>query len=107
MGIHSKIMPDPGFPARDIEKCIRDALADQAGAQSALRPRPTSACEPEIDSLVVVEIICAIEEILGVSLPASFAPRGGYEDAEACVADLLAETRAVWADLVKEEQHHE
>jgi acyl carrier protein len=107
MGIHSKISTQPGFPAQEIEGCIRGAIADQVGAQSALRPRPTSACEPEIDSLVLVEIICAIEEILGVNFPASFAPRGGYEDAEACVADLMAETRAVWVDLVKEEQHHE
>ena|SRR6266487_246763 len=106
MGIHSKIT-SPSFPALDIERCVRDALADQAGSQSVLRPRTTSACDPEIDSLVVVEIICAIEEILGVSLPSSFSPRGGYEDTEACVADLLAETRAVWDDLVKEELHHE
>lgn len=107
MGIHTRIVADPSFPAREIEGCIRDALADQVGVQNVLRPRPTSACEPGIDSLVVVEIICAIEEILGVSLPASFAPRGGYEDAEACVADLMAETRGVWVDLIKKKQHHE
>jgi acyl carrier protein len=107
MGIHSKIITSPSFPARDIERCIRDTLADQAGSRNVLRPRTTSACEPEIDSLVVVEIICAIEEILGVSLPSSFSPRGGYEDVEACVADLMAETRAVWADVIKEEQHHD
>jgi acyl carrier protein len=107
MGIHSKIINSPSFPAQDIERCIRDTLADQVGSQKVLRPRTTSACEPEIDSLVVVEIICAIEEILGVSLPPSFSPRGGYEDADACVADLMTETRAVWASLVKEEQHHE
>ena len=107
MGVHAKIVTAPSFPAGDIERCIRDALADQAAAQNVLRPRPTSACEPEIDSFVVVEIICAIEAILGVSLPASFAPRGGYEDAEACVADLMVETRAVWNDRVKEDQHRE
>ncbi len=107
MGIHTRVVIDPSFPAREIERCIRDALADQVGAQNVLRPRPTSACEPEIDSLVVVEIICAIEEILGIRLPASFAPRGGYEDAESCVADLMAETRGVWVDLVKEKQNHE
>ncbi len=50
---------------------------------------------PRSNSLVVVEIICAIEEIIGVNLPPTFAPRGGYDDVEACVADLLAETRAV------------
>lgn len=107
MGVHTKIPTVPGFPAQDIERCIRDTLADQAGAQNVLRPRPVSACDPEIDSLVVVEIIVAIEELLGVSLPPSFSPRGGYEDTEACVADLMAETRAVWTEIVKEEQHHE
>ncbi len=107
MGIHTRFKPDPSFPSRDVETCIRDALTAQAGAQAVLRPRPASACEPEIDSLVVVEIICAIEEILGVSLPPTFSPRGGYDDVEACVTDLLQVTRAVWKDLVKEEEHHE
>jgi len=94
------------FPARQIERCIRDLLMDQQGSQSILRT--VSACEPEIDSLVVVEVICAIEEIVGVNLPSSFCPRGGYEDVEACVAGLMAETRAAWVkNIVKEEQHHE
>jgi acyl carrier protein len=101
MSIHSTM----SFPAQQIERCIRDLLADQGGSQSILRT--TSACEPEIDSLVVVEIICAIEEIVGVSLPSSFCPRGGYEDVEACVAGLMAETRAAYVNIVKEEQHHE
>lgn len=106
MGIQTRFPPNPGFPVQEVEKCIRDALDQELGAQAVLRPRAPSACEPEIDSLVVVEIICAIEEIIGVSLPPTFAPRGGYDDAEACVADLLAETRAVWIALVKEEEHH-
>lgn len=67
----------------------------------------TSTCEPEIDSLVVVEVICAIEEILGVSIPPTFIPRGGYDDLEACVSDLLAEARSVWVSLAKKEEHHE
>lgn len=107
MGIHTHFPPNPGFPAKDVEDCIRNALDQELGARTVLRPRPPSACEPEIDSLVVVEIICAIEEIIGVSLPPTFAPRGGYDDIEACVADLLAETRAVWIALVKEEEHHD
>jgi acyl carrier protein len=66
-----------------------------------------SACEPEIDSLVVVEIICAIEEILGVSLPPTFSPRGGYDDVEACVADLLDVARTVWIEITKENEYHD
>ncbi len=107
MGVHAKFTADPSFPAREIERCIREALDDQMGAQKSLRPRATSACEPEIDSLVVVEIICAIEEILGARLPSSFVPRGGYDDVETCVSDLMRETRAVWNHVVKVEQHHE
>jgi acyl carrier protein len=107
MGVHTRFPPNPGFPAKAVEDCIRDALEQELSAQAVLRPRTPSACEPEIDSLVVVEIICAIEEIIGVSLPPTFAPRGGYEDVEACVADLVAETRAVWVALVKEEEHRD
>lgn len=103
MGIHSRFTQQPGFPARDIEKCIRDELAQRHDAQAQLRPRAVSACEPEIDSLVVVEIICAIEEIIGVKLPSDFAPRGGYDDIESCVGDLMAQTQSVWLELVQKE----
>lgn len=107
MGIHTRFKPNPNFPAREVETCIRDALSAHVGMQNVLRPRRVSVCEPEIDSLVVVEIICAIEEILGVSLPPTFAPRGGYDDVETCVSDLLDVTRAVWVDLTKEKEHHD
>lgn len=99
--------PRSGFPEEDIESCIRDVLDQELGAQDALRPRTPSACEPEIDSLVVIEIICAIEEIIGVSLPPTFAPQGGYDDVESCVTDLLVQTRVVWGTLVKEKEHHD
>lgn len=107
LDIHTRFKTDPNFPAQEVETCIREKLDQQVGTQAVLRPRVASACEPEIDSLVVVEVICAIEEILGVSIPPTFIPRGGYDDVEACVSDLLAEARTVWIDLVKEEQHHD
>lgn len=90
------------FPSQEVESCIRDALIDEQASQALLRPRSISACEPEVDSLVVIEVICAIEELLGVSLPTSFAPQGGYESVEECVTDLLAQTKAVWTQLVKQ-----
>ena len=95
------------FPQAAIEVCIRDALAMAHDSQRLLRPRVASACEPEVDSLVVVEVMCAIEQLLGVVLPTSFVPRGGYDDIEACVSDLVSRVRAVWVELVKEvEEHH-
>jgi hypothetical protein len=100
------------FPAADVEACIRDALQDQADTQAILRPPLPGApsagpgWEPEIDSLAVVEIICSIEELLGVTLPASFVPRGGYERAEACVQDLLKAAQDVWDEATNEEVEH-
>ena len=99
--------PGASFPARVVETKIREALNEQAATQSVLRPRPVSACEPAIDSLVVVEIICAIEEAIGISLPPTFSPRGGYDTVEACVTGILDATRAVWVEIVKEKEHHE
>src|SRR2546423_15378020 len=94
------------FPAADVETCIREGLAAQQRAQQALRPGAASACEPAIDSLVVVELICAIEEQLGVTLPPTFVPRGGYDNVEICVGGLLVEARALWAELVKQKEEH-
>lgn len=90
------------FPAVEVETCIREALDAEQDTQTVLRERPPSACDPEVDSLVAVEVICAIEEALGITLPATFAPRGGYDDIESCVSDLLAKTRVVWTERVKE-----
>jgi acyl carrier protein len=90
------------FPRAAVEARLRSALAVQAADQAVLRDREPPAAlarsswEPEIDSLVVVELICAIEEQLGLKLPASFAPRGGYNSGEGCIRDLLAKTEAVW-----------
>jgi acyl carrier protein len=107
MAIHTPAPITGHFPAAEVEACIREALHTEHGVQQVLRPKARSACEPEVDSLVVVEVICAIEELLGVTLPTSFAPRGGYDGIEACVSDLVSETRAVWVELVKEaEEHH-
>jgi hypothetical protein len=106
LGFQSRFPIVDRFPTRDVEVCIRQALDAEQSAQQVLRPRAGSACEPEVDSLVVIEVICAIEELLGITLPTSFAPRGGYEDVEACVTDLLAETHAVWAELVKQKEDH-
>jgi acyl carrier protein len=105
--IHTRFEAEAEFPAQEVEACIRQTLGEQVGTQAVLRPRVASACEPEIDSLVVVEMICAIEVILGVSIPPTFVPRGGYDSVEACVKGLLAETKAMWNELVKEKQHND
>ena len=103
------------FPSAEVETCIRDALADRAAEQAVLRPgRAMTATpvaprswEPEIDSLVVVEVICAVEELLGIELPATFSPKGGYDSAEACIKDLISQASAAWDEVTKENEPHE
>jgi len=103
------------FPAAEVEACIKAALQDQAADQAVLRPGRKSTAipvaprswEPEIDSLVVVEVICAIEELLGIKIPATFSPKGGYDSADACVNDLLSEAKAAWTEATKEKQTNE
>jgi acyl carrier protein len=63
--------------------------------------------EPKIDSLVVVEVICAIEEVLGIEILPTFLPKGGYDGAEACINDLVSEAKAAWDKLAKEKETHE
>lgn len=97
------------FPEREVEACIRDALAAQASTQQTIlaKAKTSRPWEPEIDSLVAVEIMCAVEELLNVELPASFAPKGGYASTEACVNDLVSQAKVAWHDAVKEPALHE
>jgi acyl carrier protein len=101
------------FPAAEVEACIRDALADQAADQALLRPgRGTKTATPvaprswerEIDSLVAVEVICAVEELLGIEIPPTFCPKGGYDSTEACINDFMSEAKAAWDELTKEKE---
>ncbi len=98
------------FPEREVEACIRDALVAQASTQDIILPEAKKSSrpwEPEIDSLVAVEIMCAVEELLNVELPATFAPKGGYASTEACVKDLVSQAKAAWHDAIKEPALHE
>ena len=108
-----KESPSPVFPAGEVEACIREALANQAADQAVLRPghpkqiSMSRSWEPEINLLVAVEVICAVEELLGIELPGTFSPKGGYVNLDACVNNLIAEAKVVWAEATKEKETHE
>ncbi len=105
MATLARIKTNAAFPAAEVEACIRDALKVQAAEQSLLRPHVVAAAaatgswQPAIDSLAVVEVMCSIEALLGLTLPPSFKPRGGYDNVDDCVRELLSETRSVWFAL--------
>ncbi len=106
MSDRSPIQIAGAFPEEAVETCVREALAMAHDAQQLLRPQVASACEQDVDSLVVIEVMCAIEQLLGVVLPTTFVPRGGYDNAEECISDLVSAAHTVWVELVREEEEH-
>lgn len=89
------------FPAQLLEAAIRDEIA----AAINDRPTPLGTWESEIDSLVMVRVICRIEEEIAVELPDDLMPQGGFDGADHYVAIVMKACREQWnANLpVKEE----
>ncbi len=93
------------FPAEAVEACLRDAIAAAAADQAAIRTSKSAGSsgreagwEPEVDSLVVLTALTALEEQFGIKLPDDVVPPGGYADAEACIRHLLQRARATWSE---------
>ncbi len=99
----------PAFPAGEIEACIRDVLADQGAMQVALQGGATPAGDPGsavgpqpvIDSLVVVEVLLAIEPKVPFALPDSLVQPGGYDNVDEVVQHLVPQLERRWR------KHHE
>ena len=83
------------FPAGDVEARIRAFLSDQASVKDRLhrgtekRPIPSVGPERGIDSLVMVELLVELEEIVSVKLPQRLIPAGGFDSVEDLVGHLL------------------
>lgn len=80
------------FPEKVIEAAIRDEIA----RAPADRPPTKGGWRPEVDSLVVVMVTLRVERELGISLPETAMPAGGFDDAEVCVRSILSQCRALW-----------
>lgn len=82
------------FPEKVIEAAIRDEIA----RAPVDRPPTKGGWRPEVDSLVVVMVTLRVERELGISLPETSMPAGGFDDAEACVRSILSQCRALWTE---------
>lgn len=101
----------PTFPAVAIEQQIRELLAEEAKVQETLRGTGgggggissgrSSGAEPDIDSLVAVEVLTVIEPLVPFTLPESFIRPGGYTSVDAFINDLLPMVQHQWR------RHHE
>ena len=94
----------PAFPAAEVESCIRGFLAQKGSVQASLRgtANVTNGLEgmigpqPEIDSLVVVELLVMIEPKVPFDLPDSLVLAGGYEGVDEVVQDLIPRIEERW-----------
>lgn len=91
------------FPLVAVEKCLRDELIEAVKAEAGIRGVALPSAPPDIaksafqvDSLVVVSILCAVEPIVGFELPDSVVRAGGYGSVESALEYLLPRVEAQW-----------
>ncbi len=96
------------FQAAAIEAALRDALIsnvqDQATLYGVQLPESLSDVSKQsvsIDSLIVVEILCAVEALVGSELPQKLVNEGGYNSVDQAVENLMPKIKKVWQKNLK------
>ncbi|HTV26259.1 MAG TPA: hypothetical protein VMF32_00580 [Xanthobacteraceae bacterium] len=91
------------FPKAAIEACLRveliEAVKAEAGVKGITLPGALADIIKtpfQVDSLVVVSILCAVEPIIGFELPDSVVRTGGYASIEIALAHLLPRIESLW-----------
>jgi hypothetical protein len=91
------------FPAADVEACLREELSEAARIEASLRglampesPVAAASMVIQIDSLVVVELLCALEPVLGFDLPEGVVRAGGYNSINQAVSHLMPRIEREW-----------
>lgn len=91
------------FPIAAVEACLRDELIETVKAEAAVKgvtlPAATAQVAKtafQVDSLVVVSILCAVEPIVGFELPESVVRAGGYTSVESALEHLLPRIEKQW-----------
>ena len=91
------------FPTAAVETSLRGELIQAVKDEASIRgiALPTSAVDIakttfQMDSLVVVSILCVIEPIVGFELPDSVVRTGGYTSVDSALSQLLPRIEAQW-----------
>lgn len=90
------------FPAAVVEACLRTELELLAKSEAAVRgiALPAGAAigsaSIALDSLGVVDTLCAIEHVVGFELKESIVRSGGYDSIDAAVVDLMPRISRAW-----------
>ena len=91
------------FPASAVVAGLRAELIEAVRAESQIRGVALPATSAgigsmafQVDSLVVVSILCAVEPIVGFELPDDVVRTGGYGSVDVALAQLLPRIEAQW-----------
>jgi acyl carrier protein len=91
------------FPTAAVEACLRDELVETIRSLAKIKgillpsaPSQMAATSLQIDSLVCVEILCAVEPIVGIELPEKVVKAGGYRSIDAAIKNLIPCIEAEW-----------
>jgi hypothetical protein len=103
MATMTPAVPLLAFPRAEVEACLRNELVEAIETEASVKgialpaaPEQIATTSFEIDSLVVVSILCAIESIIEIELPETVVRTGGYSSVEHAVECLLPRIEKQW-----------
>lgn len=91
------------FPGAAVEACLRDELVETIKSLAKIKgialpatPSQIANSSVHIDSLVCVEILCAVEPIVQMELPEKVVRAGGYGSIDAAIKNLVPRIEMEW-----------
>lgn len=91
------------FPGAEVAARLKDELIEAVKEDAAIKGLALPAqmedilsLPTQVDSLVVVAILCAIEPIVGFELPESLVRTGGYRSVVTALDHLLPRIEKEW-----------
>jgi hypothetical protein len=101
--VATSIPIETAFPRVAVANCLRDELVESVKEDASIRGISLPATLQEIislptqvDSLVVVAILCAIEPIVGFELSENLVRTGGYRSVVTALDHLLPRIEKEW-----------
>lgn len=92
-----------GFPRQALEAILRDELmgvaeaeADMNGFTLPKEPAVAAVAPVPMDSLVVVEILCSVEDVLGFQPKDATVRTGGYNSVQDALDHMMPRLEKQW-----------
>lgn len=91
------------FPKATVETCLRKELLQAASAIAAIHgvAIPAGAAQQssmsiQLDSLAVVDLLCAVEPVIGFEIKEHVVKAGGYGSIDEAVNELMPRLEKEW-----------